>query len=452
MVEKMSTRGQLHHNIQCKLEGEPSDDSVVTKDAYHSAVDLEQSLMPDNACQRPANDFFYITDDSVGHLSFCEVVIKGLPGSVRALDDSGTQLSLVNPKVIDSLNLPPFGKVIVRGALGDPVCAALVNLKLRLPEVSEYTGVTCVVCDGLNLDLILAADIVTKLSLVRNELSNDMSDLVNVDVNMTAINAAAVVNDAVGTDQDDVNDMNDSADDVLNGDDVGSLITDDDNDEFTQSTRTANTQQIIQEQHEDRSLANCWSLAQRDKAGYFIKDSILYRKQKILGQEFEQLCLPKTRRAEAIKLAHQVGGGYLTAKKTKERLKLSFTWPTIAADVTQACQVCDECQKRRRVTVYDSVPITPVPCKEKIFDSWVMDCLGPLFPNEKVKYYYCVVLCDRVSHFPVAFCLSSLNAKCVCNALLQLFQMTGIPSVIQSDCVTNFTSKLTQNFPTDVGL
>ena len=56
------------------------------------------------------------------------------------------------------------------------------------------------------------------------------------------------------------------------------------------------------------------------------------------------------------------------------------------------------------------------------------------------------MLCDRVSRFPVAFCLPSLSAKCVCNALLQLFQMTGIPSIIQSDCGTNFTSKLTCTF------
>jgi len=40
-----------------------------------------------------------------------------------------------------------------------------------------------------------------------------------------------------------------------------------------------------------------------------------------------------------------------------------------------------------------------------------------------------VVLCDRVSRFPVACCLSSLNTKCVCNALSQLFQMIGIHSV-----------------------
>jgi len=194
--------------------------------------------MPDNAGQRPTNDFFNITDDSVGHLSFCDVEIEGLPGSVRALDDLGTQLSLVNPKVINALNLPRFGKVVVRGALGDLFCAPLVNLKLGLPGVSEYTGVTCALCDGLNLDLILVADIVTKLSLVRNELFSDMPDMVDVDVvKVTAINAAAAVDDAVGTDQqDDVNDMNDSADDVLNGDDVDNLINDDDDCNIGQAT------------------------------------------------------------------------------------------------------------------------------------------------------------------------------------------------------------------------
>jgi len=174
------------------------------------------------------NDFINITDDSVGHLSFSDVEIEGLPGSVHALDDSGTQLSLVKPK-INPLNLPRFAKVVVRGALGDPVCAPLVNLQLRLPVVSEYTGVTCVVCGGLNLDLILVADIVTKLNLVRNELSNvsDMPDIVDVDVdvvNVTANNAVAAADDAVGNDQqNDVNDMNDSVDDVLNGDDVNNL-------------------------------------------------------------------------------------------------------------------------------------------------------------------------------------------------------------------------------------
>jgi len=60
-------------------------------------------------------------------------------------------------------------------------------------------------------------------------------------------------------------------------------------------------------------------------------------------------------------------------------------------------------------SVYDRIPISPVPCNEKVFDCRVMDCLGPLFPNQKVKYNYCLVLCDQISRFPDAFCLPSLT-------------------------------------------
>ena len=38
------------------------------------------------------------------------------------------------------------------------------------------------------------------------------------------------------------------------------------------------------------------------------------------------------------------------------------------------------------------------------------------------------------------------SARNVCNALMQLFQMTGIPAIIQSDCASNFTSQLTRTF------
>ena len=192
-------------------------------------------------------------------------------------------------------------------------------------------------------------------------------------------------------------------------------------------------------------------MAERGKAGYFVREGILYRRERILGHVYEHLCLPVTRRAQAIKLAHETYGGHLAAKKTKARLKLSFTWPTIAVDVQRACGICEVCQKCRRTTVYDRVPISPIPRDDTVFSCWVIDCLGPLFPNQKVAFNYCLVLCDICSRYPVAFPLRSLTAKSVCNALLQLFQTTGIPSVIRSDCATNFTSQLTKTFLSMLG-
>jgi len=265
-----------------------------------------------------------------------------------------------------------------------------------------------------------------------------MNDNVNIDVmNNDITNVTSLV--MTDKNDDDVDDDNGDIDDddaVLNLDDV----------DCDKSQNVANAEQLALEQQNDKSLALCFSLAKHDKAGYFIRDGILYRREKILGHEVEQLCLPKTRRPQAIRLAHHGYGGHLSARNTKARLKLSFTWPTIAVDVQGVCEKCEVCQRRRRVTVYDRVPIAPVPNNEVVFDTFVMDCLGPIFPNQKVKFNYCSVLIDRVSRFPMEYALTSLSAKNVCNALMQMFQITGIPSVIQSDCGTNFTSQLTRTF------
>jgi len=246
---------------------------------------------------------------------------------MRALDDSGTQMRLVNPNVIETLDLPRFGKVVVRGALGNSICAPIVNLQLRLPDAIDYTNLTCVVCEGSNLDLILVADIVTKLNLVKSDFCSvpsfeECEQDVIVDVSNTIV--SDTVDDDMMNDQHNVSSDQDDAD-VLNADDVNDM-NDDDSDVATPTIRTASTQQLIKEQREDKSLANCWSLAQRDKAGYFVRNGILYRKEKILGQEFEQLCLPRSRRAEAIKLAHQVGGGHLARSVWNSRSHGQRLW------------------------------------------------------------------------------------------------------------------------------
>jgi len=145
--------------------------------------------------------------------------------------------------------------------------------------------------------------------------------------------------------------------------------------------RKASAEILRRDQKSDRSLIHCWSLADRQRTGYYVRDGVLYRNYKYLGQEYEQLVLPVNRRQEVMRLAHEIYAGHLGAKKTEERIKLSFTWPTIALDVQKACESCRQCQKKRRVTVYDRVPITPIPRGDVPFNCLVMDCLGPLVSN-----------------------------------------------------------------------
>ena len=132
------------------------------------------------------------------------------------------------------------------------------------------------------------------------------------------------------------------------------------------------------------SFSTCWALANKNKGGYFVKDGILFHKGIIAGQSCEQLCVPVGRRQHILSLAHEVYGAHLGSSKTKDRIRMSFYWPTLSADCKQHCSTCDQCQKRARVTIQDRVPITPILRSEEVCLHWFIDCLKPLFPNQKV--------------------------------------------------------------------
>ena len=113
-----------------------------------------------------------------------------------------------------------------------------------------------------------------------------------------------------------------------------------------------------------------------------------------------------------MKLAHEIYAGHLWAKKTKERIKLSFTWPMIASDVQQTCKSCYQCQKTRRVTVYDRVPVMPTSRGDVPFDLIVMDkikkcdvqieeatCDTVTTGHESIKINHCAVICDDERNF-----------------------------------------------------
>ena len=310
-------------------------------------------------------------------------------------------------------------RVKLRGIVGNTATADLVKLNIGMITEGDddgYDVILCAVCSEANDDLVLTADVVDRL--LRKQ-----SQVLSVNVNTQIDDESSVECDHMF---DDVNGATDIED-------------------LTQKSSKANAETIRQEQLDDETLKGWWSLAKREKGGFFTKDGILCRAETILGQGFTQLCLPKSRRVQVLELAHDTFGGHLGGKRTQERIRLSFTWPTLASDCRKYCQTCITCQKRARKTYQDRVPIAPIPRAEAPFTHWFIDCLGPIF-NYKCEYNYCLVLVDSASRWPAAFPLKSLTAKNVCDALLQLWMITGIPTTVSSDNATNFTSKLNQEF------
>jgi len=108
---------------------------------------------------------------------------------------------------------------------------------------------------------------------------------------------------------DEINDYDD-------GDVDENEVTNDNNDsendenENVSDPRKASAEILRRDLKSDRSLINCWSLADRQGAGYYVRDGILYRNYKYLGQNYKQLVLPVNRRQEVMRLAHEIYAGH----------------------------------------------------------------------------------------------------------------------------------------------
>jgi len=97
-----------------------------------------------------------------------------------------------------------------------------------------------------------------------------------------------------------------------------------------------------------------------------------------------------------------------------------------------------------RAVIKDRVPISIVPSDQVLISHLHMDIVGPSL--NKAEYNFCLCLIDSHTRFPFAFPLRSVNAKAVCECLLQVFSLVGIPGVITSDNATYFTSQLNDKF------
>ena len=86
-------------------------------------------------------------------------------------------------------------------------------------------------------------------------------------------------------------------------------------------------------------------------------------------------------------------------------------------------------------------PVITIPSVGKPFEEVITDIVGPL-PRTKSGKEYVLTIMDKVSRYPEAIPLSSVRSLVIVDALLNFFTKFGLLKVLQSDCGTNFTSKL----------
>jgi len=106
----------------------------------------------------------------LSELDYCDIQIQQLNESKKALKDTGAQISLIREDLIRNLDLPVLGTVSIRGVVGKPVEAKLIQLNLKpwpgnnAENIAPYISVTFAACDlSTDIDVILSGSVVNQL-------------------------------------------------------------------------------------------------------------------------------------------------------------------------------------------------------------------------------------------------------------------------------------------------
>ena len=171
------------------------------------------------------------------------------------------------------------------------------------------------------------------------------------------------------------------------------------------------------------------------------------------------LVVLKARKAAVLQLAHD--SSHFGSVRTFERIIGSgLTWgsgpgvKSVRAAAAEYASTCTVCQMHARKSILDRVPIQNVEQEPEVFRHLAIDVFGAVMPLDKLKYNYALVVICAVTHYPFAFPLTAPTTRNICNALMKMFEVTGIHSeiIITSDNASYFRSALMREFNKRLGI
>ncbi|XP_066946104.1 uncharacterized protein [Macrobrachium rosenbergii] len=166
-----------------------------------------------------------------------------------------------------------------------------------------------------------------------------------------------------------------------------------------------------------------------------------------------QLLVPERYREKLLSLAHESSlAGHFGVHKCFQKLAELYFWPGMRRDVKRfvlSCRVCQLVGKPNQKI--PKAPLIPIPSVGEPFREVIIDVVGPL-PRTRGGCEYLLTIVDRMSRYPEAIPLRSVKAEKVVEALVNFFTKFGIPKVLQSDCGTNFTSRIFRKKMSELGV
>ncbi|GFV74643.1 retrovirus-related Pol polyprotein from transposon opus [Trichonephila clavipes] len=322
---------------------------------------------------------------------------------VHALVDSGTEITIIKKDLVPGISVEGASTIYLKGIFGPAVKCPLVYVPIGLATGGQvnvvHQQVLCALAEVLVEDVLLPPDVLDMLGGAQSEensLAQSSQDL-RVDsgnVDETEVSSGILPEKA----QEHIEDSQRNITSCRN--EVGTLGTKDEEVTAEMDKGIMVADSFRSEQECCAELALAWKYAKEGKGNYYEVDGYLFRRDKILGESIGQLVIPKCRRTEVLKLAHtSVFSSHMGPKKTLERIKYSFFWEGLRADVKKFCESCK---------------------------SMSAHSIGPIDPPSLKGHKYILRLVDQHTRWGEAVPLTSLSAKVTCEAWLNIFSRTEI--------------------------
>lgn len=143
----------------------------------------------------------------------------------------------------------------------------------------------------------------------------------------------------------------------------------------------------------------------------------------------DRLIIPRTLRKEVLEAIHN---GHQGESKCILLARESVFWPNISKDIREVVKSCDTCLR------YQQAP-EKLPLLQPDLPTRPWEKLGTDLFEYKDKRYLMVV--DYYSRFPLVRQIPDIRAETVCQAFTAVTTEYGLPSTIQADSGTQFTSE-----------
>lgn len=405
-----------HISRFCPSRNAPDGISSTSSRTNSVQTTVATEIEPEILTARVTTSAYQPNDRKTGVDELRMVDIKCNNVSFKGVIDTGAQISVVREDLVDGCQGEGEGTIKIVSAFGDSEVTPLKIFHMKIDDrLHGAVPITCAVSRKLVSDMLICQTAYE--ALCDNVYLHGMQE------------RPIVTNACIA--------------DSINEGETAELSAE------SHETRKS----FIELQRSDESLRKAWEHAQNGQCSYEIQDGVLLHSENVCGEVVKQVVLPECKHLGVLKMAHEIPlAGHLGEKKTVQRIKYTFYWPSIKRDVKKFCSSCKPCQLRRAASYRDRIPIQPIARPEVPFEVWSVDCIGPLEPTSGRGHKFIICAVDLCTRWAEAIAVRNITAKTTCDVLMKIFAQTGFPKVICTDQGPNFTADLTDQFLSVLGV